>query len=47
MVLSHSAKIQRELNAAKPRHELIAYWERRIRDVEQKTFRLEEKLGKH
>jgi hypothetical protein len=47
MVAEHRAKIQQELDAAKPRPELVAYWERRIRDVEQKILRLEEKLRKH
>ena len=47
MLAEHRAKIQRELDTAKPRRELIAYWERRIRDVEEKILRLEEKLRKH
>jgi hypothetical protein len=47
MVLEHYAKIQSELRAANPREALIAYWERRIRQVEQEILRLEEKLRRH
>ena len=47
MLAEHRAKIQRELDTAKPRRELIAYWERRIRDVDQRILLLEEKLRKH
>jgi len=47
MLAEHRAKIQRELAAAEPRGELISYWERRIRDVEERILRLEERLQKH
>ncbi|HUU13204.1 MAG TPA: hypothetical protein VM182_05785 [Terriglobia bacterium] len=47
MVLEHHAKIQKELRASNPREALIAYWERRIRQVEQEILRLEERLRRH
>jgi hypothetical protein len=47
MVLEHHGKIQKELSAPNPREALIAYWERRIRQVEQEILRLEEKLRRY
>jgi len=47
MVSEHHAKIQKESRASNPREALIAYWERRIRQVEQEILRLEERLRRH
>jgi len=45
MVRQHRAKIERELQSTTPRDFLIAYWEKRIRQVEGEILRLEERLG--
>lgn len=47
MVLEHRAKIEKELQSSDPRGHLIAYWERRIREVEQRIIHLEEQLRRH
>ena len=47
MVREHRAKIAQELQSASPREFLIAYWEKRIREVELRILRLEEQLQRH
>ena len=47
MIREHRAKIAQELQSANPREFLIAYWEKRIRQVELRILRLEEQLRRH
>ena len=47
MVREHRAKIAQELQSTSPRQFLIAYWEKRIRQVELRILRLEEELLRH
>jgi hypothetical protein len=47
MVEEHRAKIEREVGSLSPRLDLIAYWEKRIREVEQRILGLEELLERH
>jgi hypothetical protein len=47
MVRQHRAKIERELQSTAPREFLVAYWEKRIREVEGEILRLEERLRQH
>jgi hypothetical protein len=47
MVFEHQSKIRREENSPAPNPDLIAYWERRVRIVEQEIGRLEKKLRGH
>jgi hypothetical protein len=47
MVREHLAKIEHELQSTSPRQFLIAYWEKRIHEVELEIFRLEEQLRRH
>jgi hypothetical protein len=47
MIEEHRAKIERELGSSSPRRQLIAYWEKRMREVELRILDLEERLGRH
>ncbi len=47
MVLEHRAKVEKELQSPNPRQSLIAYWHKRIRQVELAILSLEEKLRRH
>jgi hypothetical protein len=47
MIAEHRGKIRQELDSSNPREGLIAYWQRRIRQVEQEILHLEQKLRKH
>ena len=44
MVREHRAKIAQERQSPNPRDFLIAYWEKRIRQVELRILHLEEEL---
>lgn len=47
MIDEHRTKIERERQASNPRDNLIAYWQKRIRDVDLQISRLEEQLRRH
>lgn len=47
MILEHRAKVAQEFLAPNPRHELTAYWEKRIHQVDLEILRLEEMLRRH
>jgi len=47
MIDEHRTKIECERQAPNPREYLIAYWRKRIRDVELKISRLEEQLRRY
>ncbi len=47
MVLEHQAKIKEGLEFSNPRESLMAYWQKRIRQVELKIFHWEEQLRPH
>jgi len=47
MVREHQTKIEREQRSPNPRVYLIAYWEKRIREVEDRIRHLEEQLRRH
>jgi len=47
MIDEHRTKIERERQSSTPREYLIAYWQKRIRDVDFQISRLEEQLRRH
>jgi uncharacterized protein (DUF3084 family) len=47
MVRQHPAKVAQKRQSASPREYLIAYWEKRIHEVEDEIHRLEERLRRH
>ena len=47
MVVEHREKVERELQSENPNLSLIAYWQKRIRIVEQEILLLEKKLRGH